>query len=219
MTIILHQSSMKNIQMLLPLFQVNIDSKVGAVGFTTRIIPSLYPITLIKVDKHTGEPLRDRLGLCVKCEPGRMCTGSVHLVYIQTCTRSDLCAQYLWDVHRCTAKSKVALFIESKFGMVWLCFIQRCQSSFCFSVQFCEVSGNTYIHVLYFSDLFYSTGEQGELVGKIVKGDPLREFNGYVSKESTSKKICHDVFKKGDAAFMTGKYLPEIYLLIKELSI
>ena len=49
------------------------------------------------------------------------------------------------------------------------------------------------------------TDEPGELVGKIVKGDPLREFDGYVNKEATSKKIAHNVFTKGDSAFLTGK--------------
>ena len=46
--------------------------------------------------------------------------------------------------------------------------------------------------------------EPGELVGKIIKGDPLREFDGYVNKEATSKKIAHNVFTKGDSAFLTG---------------
>ena len=49
-----------------------------------------------------------------------------------------------------------------------------------------------------------SIGEPGEMVGKIVKGDPLREFDGYVNKEATSKKITHSVFKKGDSVFLTG---------------
>ncbi|XP_074653817.1 long-chain fatty acid transport protein 4-like [Tubulanus polymorphus] len=54
---------------------LNIDNTVGAVGFNTRIAPFLYPITLIKVDPQTGEPLRDRRGLCIKCgagEPGEL---------------------------------------------------------------------------------------------------------------------------------------------------
>lgn len=43
------------------------------------------------------------------------------------------------------------------------------------------------------------------MVGKIIKGDPLREFDGYVNKEATNKKITHDVFSKGDSAFLTGE--------------
>ncbi len=46
--------------------------------------------------------------------------------------------------------------------------------------------------------------EPGQLVGKIVKGDPLREFDGYVSKDATSKKLCRNVFHKGDTVFLTG---------------
>lgn len=98
---------------------VNFENKVGAVGFTTRLAPFLYPVTLIKVDPQTGEPVRDRNGVCVKAEPG----------------------------------------------------------------------------------------ELGELAGKIVKGNPVREFDGYVNKGATEKKILNDVFKKGDQAFMTGDVL------------
>ncbi|KAH3802831.1 hypothetical protein DPMN_156521 [Dreissena polymorpha] len=47
-------------------------------------------------------------------------------------------------------------------------------------------------------------GEPGELVGKIVAGDPLRQFDGYVSKEATDKKVAMNVFKKGDMAYLTG---------------
>ena len=50
---------------------VNTDNTVGAVGFSTRIAPRLYPVTLIKVDEHTGEHVRDRNGICVKAEPGQ----------------------------------------------------------------------------------------------------------------------------------------------------
>ena len=53
---------------------------------------------------------------------------------------------------------------------------------------------------------YHFSGEPGELVGKIVKGDPLREFDGYVNKSASSKKITMDVFSKGDSAFLTGRY-------------
>ncbi len=49
-----------------------------------------------------------------------------------------------------------------------------------------------------------SLGEPGELVGKIIKGDPVRNFDGYVNNEATNKKIACDVFTKGDHAFLTG---------------
>ena len=53
--------------------------------------------------------------------------------------------------------------------------------------------------------MFCVLGEPGELVGKIVIGDPTREFDGYVNKQASEKKTAKDVFKKGDMAFLTGK--------------
>jgi solute carrier family 27 fatty acid transporter 1/4 len=50
---------------------MNPDNTIGAVGFTTRIFPSVYPITLIRFNKDTGEYLRDRNGICIKAKPGR----------------------------------------------------------------------------------------------------------------------------------------------------
>lgn len=50
----------------------------------------------------------------------------------------------------------------------------------------------------------YISGEPGELVGKIIRGDPMREFDGYICKKATDKKIARDVFTKGDHAFLTG---------------
>ena len=43
-------------------------------------------------------------------------------------------------------------------------------------------------------------------MGKIVKGDPLRQFDGYVCKDATDKKVAADVFRKGDMAFLTGNF-------------
>ena len=39
-------------------------------------------------------------------------------------------------------------------------------------------------------------GEGGEFVGKIVRGDPIKDFKGYQDKEATEKKILRNVFKK-----------------------
>ena len=44
-------------------------------------------------------------------------------------------------------------------------------------------------------------GEPGEMVGRIEKGHPVRDFHGYSDKSSTNKKIMTDVFKKGDLYF------------------
>lgn len=51
---------------------VNIDNTPGAIGFQTRIIPSLYPVTLIRVDPVSGEPIRNKFGKCVRCQPGEL---------------------------------------------------------------------------------------------------------------------------------------------------
>lgn len=51
------------------IFSVNNDGTVGAIGFVSRIIPYVYPIALIKVDEHTGEPIRNTKGLCQMCQP------------------------------------------------------------------------------------------------------------------------------------------------------
>lgn len=50
-------------------------------------------------------------------------------------------------------------------------------------------------------------GETGEFVGKIIKEDPTRSFDGYVNKEATEKKIYRDVFRKGDIVFSSGDLL------------
>lgn len=48
---------------------VNIDNTVGAIGFVSRIIPSVYPISIIRADPATGEPIRGPNGLCQLCKP------------------------------------------------------------------------------------------------------------------------------------------------------
>lgn len=98
---------------------VNVDNTVGAIGFVSRIIPSVYPISIIRVDSVTGEPIRDSKGLCILCKPD----------------------------------------------------------------------------------------EPGVFIGKIIPGNPSRAFLGYVDKKASEKKIVRDVFKIGDAAFISGDIL------------
>ena len=51
-------------------------------------------------------------------------------------------------------------------------------------------------------------GEPGEFVGKIIRSDPSRDFQGYVSDaEATKKKILRDVRSKGDLYFRSGDIL------------
>lgn len=50
---------------------VNTDNTVGAIGFISQILPSVYPISVIKVNPATGEPVRNNKGLCIRCAAGK----------------------------------------------------------------------------------------------------------------------------------------------------
>ena len=50
-------------------------------------------------------------------------------------------------------------------------------------------------------------GEAGEFVGKIVRGDPIKDFKGYQDKAATEKKILRNVFRKGDLYFRSGDFM------------
>ncbi|XP_071749664.1 long-chain fatty acid transport protein 4 isoform X2 [Lepeophtheirus salmonis] len=50
-------------------------------------------------------------------------------------------------------------------------------------------------------------GEIGEGIGRIVKGHPVKEFNGYANEEENGNKILRDVLKKGDIFFRSGDLL------------
>lgn len=49
--------------------------------------------------------------------------------------------------------------------------------------------------------------EPGQLVGKVVTGDPVNGFSGYVDGGATDKKIARNVFRYGDMAFLSGDIL------------
>lgn len=98
---------------------MNIDNTPGAIGFVSRIIPQIYPISIIRVNQETGDPIRNKKGLCMPCKPD----------------------------------------------------------------------------------------EPGVFIGKIIPSNPSRAFLGYVDKEASKKKIVHDVFSKGDSAFLSGTTL------------
>ncbi|UYV61948.1 SLC27A4, partial [Cordylochernes scorpioides] len=51
---------------------VNIDNTLGACGFISQLVPSVYPVTLIRVDPDTSEPIRNEEGLCMSCRPGEV---------------------------------------------------------------------------------------------------------------------------------------------------
>ena len=44
-------------------------------------------------------------------------------------------------------------------------------------------------------------GEPGELLGRIDRGHPVRDFHGYADKVDTKRKVTFDVWKKGDTCF------------------
>lgn len=48
----------------------NTDNTFGAIGFVSRLIPSIYPISIIRVNPETCEPIRNEEGLCMRCNPG-----------------------------------------------------------------------------------------------------------------------------------------------------
>jgi len=99
---------------------VNIDSKVGAVGFLPRLAYPLMPTALVKVNEETGEILRNpKTNRVIPCKPN----------------------------------------------------------------------------------------EAGELIGKIVKNNPLRDFQGYADPSAREKKIIRDAFRKGDSWFRSGDIL------------
>ena len=49
---------------------INIDNRIGAVGFNSVIAPGFYPIQLIRVDRTSGEIERDLNGMAIACQPG-----------------------------------------------------------------------------------------------------------------------------------------------------
>ncbi|VVC40326.1 Hypothetical protein CINCED_3A021573 [Cinara cedri] len=49
---------------------MNTTNKVGAVGFIPFIGEPFYPVTLIRVNPETNEPIRGKNNLCIKCKAG-----------------------------------------------------------------------------------------------------------------------------------------------------
>ncbi|CAG0886912.1 unnamed protein product [Darwinula stevensoni] len=49
---------------------INVDNRIGAIGFKSLILPGILPVTLIRVDEATGEPIRNSKGMCIHCAPG-----------------------------------------------------------------------------------------------------------------------------------------------------
>jgi len=47
-------------------------------------------------------------------------------------------------------------------------------------------------------------GEPGELMGRIDRGHPVRDYHGYADNTSSDKKIMRDVWRRGDRFFRSG---------------
>ena len=63
--------------------------------------------------------------------------------------------------------------------------------------------------------LLSKPGEAGEFVGKIVKNNPARSFDGYVDPDATEKKIVRDVLRKGDMWFRSGDLLTMVCTVLE----
>ncbi|KAH8402139.1 hypothetical protein KR009_010001 [Drosophila setifemur] len=93
---------------------MNNDSTVGAIGFISRIMPQIYPISIIKADPHTGEPLRNKKGLCERCgvdEPG---------VFIGKIVKGNPCRAFLGYVDPKASSKKVVRDVFSKGDMAFI---------------------------------------------------------------------------------------------------
>ncbi|KAK4885886.1 hypothetical protein RN001_002157 [Aquatica leii] len=49
---------------------VNLDNKVGAIGFIPRYVTSSHTTQLVRYNEDTEEPIRNQNGLCIPCEIG-----------------------------------------------------------------------------------------------------------------------------------------------------
>lgn len=99
---------LQRINCLFSLPVVNVDDTVGAVGFISRILPKVYPISIIKVDEATGEPVRNSKGLCQTCEPGE--PG----VFIGKIIPNDPSRAFLGYVDKSASKKKIVYDVFTK---------------------------------------------------------------------------------------------------------
>ncbi|CAG5056666.1 unnamed protein product [Parnassius apollo] len=87
----------------------NTDGTPGAIGFVSRILPSIYPIAILKVDQETGEPIRDSRGLCQLAKPNE--PG----VFIGKISPNNPTREYLGYVDKSASEKKVVRDVF-KFG-------------------------------------------------------------------------------------------------------
>nr|XP_033780203.1 long-chain fatty acid transport protein 1 [Geotrypetes seraphini] len=92
----------------------NLDGKVGACGFNSRILPNVYPIRLVKVNEDTMELIRDAHGLCIPCRPGEpgLLVGRIN--------QHDPLRRFDGYVNETATNKKIALNVFQKGDSVYL---------------------------------------------------------------------------------------------------
>ncbi|XP_014489435.1 PREDICTED: long-chain fatty acid transport protein 4 isoform X3 [Dinoponera quadriceps] len=92
---------------------LNIDNKMGSIGFISKIVSSIYPISIIKVDAD-GEPIRNAKGLCQVCEPNE--PG----VFIGKITQNNPTRAFLGYVDQSESEKKVVRDVFTKGDSAFL---------------------------------------------------------------------------------------------------
>lgn len=136
----------------------------------------MYPIGLVKVDEDTMELIRGPDGVCISCKPGEG-------------NHQD--------------KSPHAYVDLSQYFKIIYLALSLCSDKH-HHHQAPFLLGCGWLLPLFIPS-FLPAGEPGQLVGRIVKSNPLQHFDGYLNQSATNKKIARDVFTKGDIAYLTGE--------------
>lgn len=87
---------------------------MGAIGFISRIIPAVYPISVIRVNPDTGEPLRNSKGLCMLCKPNE--PG----VFIGKIIKNNPSREFLGYVDKEASKKKIVYDVFRKGDSAFL---------------------------------------------------------------------------------------------------
>lgn len=138
----------------------------------------MYPIGLVKVDEDTMELIRGPDGVCISCKPGEDNRRDK--------TSSALCERFT------IPEDNFPGFVSAQLNHT-----NPIRHPFCL--------GGWGWWFFPPSSPLLTAGEPGQLVGRIVKSNPLQHFDGYLNQSATNKKIARDVFTKGDAAYLTGE--------------
>ncbi|CAD6996797.1 unnamed protein product [Ceratitis capitata] len=93
---------------------MNNDSTVGAIGFVSRILPQVYPISILRADADTGEPIRGADGLCQLCEPNE--PG----VFIGKIVKGNSAREFLGYVDEKASAKKIVCDVFRKGDMAFL---------------------------------------------------------------------------------------------------